>query len=163
MKKSLTKIVLVGAGNVLNALLGFAFLSVVAKTLELESFGKYALLTTLLVTISKIIDFGTNSVFVAESISTDNKSLTGIFYGIKVVLLGVSIPISILVLTLLNLISPNVILIFTLGLVAYSINYTLNALFQKDEKFLHLVSLNTLPAIIKGVFAYLKMFITVIR
>jgi O-antigen/teichoic acid export membrane protein len=155
MKKSLGKIILVGSGNVLNALFGFAFLSIVARSLDLESFGKYALLTTLLVTLSKIVDFGTNSVYVAESISKEKSSLTSVFYGIKITLLGISIPISIIILNILNLDSLNLITLFVLGLLAYSINYTLNAFFQKDEKFVHLVSLNTLPAIIKGIFAYL--------
>ncbi|MBW6441310.1 oligosaccharide flippase family protein [Patescibacteria group bacterium] len=155
MKKSLGKIILVGSGNVINALLGFAFLSVVAKTLDLESFGKYALITTLLVAISKLIDFGTNSVYVAESISKENESLTNLFYTLKTILLGISIPISFIILTLLKLNYGNLVLYFILGLFAYTINYTLNAFFQKDEKFIHLVSLNTIPAIIKGIFAYL--------
>lgn len=158
MKRSLKKIIFVGAGNVLNAILGFAFLSVAAKTLDLESFGKYALLTTLLVTLSKIIDFGTNSVFVAESISNENKPLIGLFYSLKIILLTVAIPISLVIIKILNLDSENLILIFMLGLIAYAINYTLNAFFQKKERFVELVSLNTLPAIIKGIFAYLIFF-----
>ena len=155
MKKSLVKIGLVGLGNVLNALLGFAFLSVVAKTLDIESFGKYALLATLLVAVSKIIDFGTNSVYVADSISNEDDTLLDTFYTLKLILLLVSIPISLILLTLLKLNSPNIILYFILGLFAYSINYTLNSFFQKMQKFFPLVLLNTFPAIIKGIFAYL--------
>ena len=155
MKKSLKKIIFVGFGNVFNAVLGFAFLSAVAKTLDLESFGKYALITTLLVAVSKIIDFGTNSVYVAESISTEDKSLINKFYTQKLLLLGISIPISLVLLFILKLNTEKLVLYFILGLVAYAINYTLNAFFQKDEKFIHLVSLNTLPALIKGIFAFL--------
>ena len=155
MKKSLKKIIFVGFGNVFNAVLGFAFLSAVAKTLDLESFGKYALITTLLVAVSKIIDFGTNSVYVAEAISTEDKSLINKFYTQKLLLLGISIPISLLLLFILKLNAEKLVLYFILGLVAYAINYTLNAFFQKDEKFIHLVSLNTLPALIKGIFAFL--------
>ena len=155
MKKSLKKIIFVGFGNVFNAVLGFAFLSAVAKTLDLESFGKYALITTLLVAVSKIIDFGTNSVYVAESISTEDKSLINKFYTQKLLLLGISIPISLALLFILKLNTEKLVLYFILGLVAYAINYTLNAFFQKDEKFIHLVSLNTLPALIKGIFAFL--------
>ncbi|HQG79017.1 MAG TPA: oligosaccharide flippase family protein, partial [bacterium] len=155
MKKSLKKIIFVGFGNVFNAVLGFAFLSAVAKTLDLESFGKYALITTLLVAVSKIIDFGTNSVYVAEAISTEDKSLINKFYTQKLLLLGISIPISLVLLFILKLNTEKLVLYFILGLVAYAINYTLNAFFQKDEKFIHLVSLNTLPALIKGIFAFL--------
>ena len=155
MKKSLKKIIFVGFGNVFNAVLGFAFLSAVAKTLDLESFGKYALITTLLVAVSKIIDFGTNSVYVAEAISTEDKSLINKFYTQKLLLLGISIPISLMLLFILKLNTGKLVLYFILGLVAYAINYTLNAFFQKDEKFVHLVSLNTLPALIKGIFAFL--------
>jgi len=155
VKKSLKKIIFVGFGNVFNAVLGFAFLSAVAKTLDLESFGKYALITTLLVAVSKIIDFGTNSVYVAESISTEDKSLINKFYTQKLLLLGISIPISLALLFILKLNTEKLVLYFILGLVAYAINYTLNAFFQKDEKFIHLVSLNTLPALIKGIFAFL--------
>jgi len=155
VKKSLKKIIFVGFGNVFNAVLGFAFLSAVAKTLDLESFGKYALITTLLVAVSKIIDFGTNSVYVAEAISTEDKSLINKFYTQKLLLLGISIPISLMLLFILKLNTQKLVLYFILGLVAYAINYTLNAFFQKDEKFIHLVSLNTLPALIKGIFAFL--------
>jgi len=157
VKKSFKKILLVGFGNVLNAVLGFAFLSAAAKTLDLESFGKYALVTTLLVAVSKIIDFGTNSVYVAESISTEDKSLTNKFYTQKLLLLTVSIPISLILLVILKLNTEKIILYFVLGLVAYAINYTLNAFFQKNEKFVHLVLLNTLPALIKGIFAFLML------
>lgn len=155
MKKSLGKIALVGFGNVFNALLGFAFLSAVAKTLDLDTFGKYALLTTLLVALSKLIDFGTNSLYVARSISTEDKSLLGTFYTLKLILLAVSIPLSFVALKILGLASTQLLFIFTGGLVAYAINYTLNTFFQKTEKFGLLISLNTLPALIKGVFSYL--------
>ena len=142
-------------GNVFNALLGFAFLSIVAKTLDIESFGRYALLATLLVAISKIIDFGTNSVYVADSISKDDETLLDTFYTLKLILLTISIPISIILLILLKLNSLNIVLYFILGLIAYTINYTLNSFFQKEQKFFHLILLNTFPAIIKGIFAVL--------
>ena len=142
-------------GNVFNALLNFTFLSMIAKTLDIESFGKYALLATLLVAVSKIIDFGTNSVYVADSISKDDETLLDTFYTLKLILLTISIPISIILLILLKLNSLNIVLYFILGLIAYTINYTLNSFFQKEQKFFHLILLNTFPAIIKGVFAVL--------
>ena len=155
MKKSLIRIALVGMGNVFNALLNFTFLSMIAKTLDLESFGKYALLATLLVAVSKIIDFGTNSVYVADSISKNDETLLDTFYTLKLILLTISVPISIILLTLLKLNYPKIALYFILGLVAYTINYTLNAFFQKKQKFFHLILLNTFPAIIKGISALL--------
>ena len=155
MKKSLIRIGLVGIGNVFNALLGFAYLSIVAKTLDLESFGKYALLATLLVAVSKIIDFGTNSVYVADSISKDDDTLLDTFYTLKLILLSISIPVSVIILSLLKLNSPNIVLYFILGLIAYTINYTLNSFFQKKQKFFPLILLNTFPAVIKGIFALL--------
>jgi len=158
MSKSLQKIMFVGIGNVFNAILGFAFISASAKILDLDSFGKYALLTTLLVALSKLIDFGTNSVFVAKSISTEDKSLNDTFYTLKLFLLAFSIPISLIILYIFKLNSFQLILYFVLGLIAYSINYTLSPIFQKVEQFFHYVFLNTLPALIKGVFAYLIFF-----
>lgn len=155
MRKSLIRIGLVGIGNVFNALLGFAYLSIVAKTLDLESFGKYALLATLLVAVSKIIDFGTNSVYVADSISKDDDTLLDTFYTLKLILLSISIPVSVIILSLLKLNSPNIVLYFILGLIAYTINYTLNSFFQKKQKFFPLILLNTFPAVIKGIFALL--------
>lgn len=145
----------VGIGNIFNAVLGFAFISATAKTLDLDSFGKYALLATLLVAISKLIDFGTNSVYVAKSISTENKSLLNTFYTLKIILLLVSIPVSVITLLLFKLNSFQILLYFVLGLIAYSINYTLNPIFQKEEKFFYFILLNTLPALIKGTFAIL--------
>lgn len=162
MKKSLIRIGLVGMGNVFNALLNFAFLSMIAKTLDIESFGKYALLTTLLVAVSKIIDFGTNSVYVADSISKDDETLLDTFYTLKLILLSVSIPTSVIILTLLKLNSLNIILYFILGLVAYTINYTLNSFFQKKQKFFHLILLNTFPALIKGTFALMIILNTIV-
>jgi O-antigen/teichoic acid export membrane protein len=155
MGKSFQKIVLVGFGNIFNAVLGFAFLSATAKILDLESFGKYALLTTLLVAISKLIDFGTNSVFVAKSISTEDKTLVNAFYTLKILLLLIAIPVAVAILSVFKLHATHLLLYFILGLIAYSINYTLAPIFQKMEKFTHWVLLNTLPALIKGVFAVL--------
>lgn len=155
MSKSFQKIVLVGFGNIFNAVLGFAFISASAKILDLESFGKYALLTTLLVAISKLIDFGTNSVYVARAISTEDKTLTDTFYTLKIILLVISIPISIATLSIFGLHATHLVLYFVLGLIAYSINYTLAPIFQKLEKFSYWVLLNTLPALIKGTSAVL--------
>ena len=61
----LKKISLVGVGNLLNAGFGLVFLAAAAKALPVQDFGRYAFLTSLLVFMSKIVDFGSNSIFVA--------------------------------------------------------------------------------------------------
>ena len=66
--RSLYNISIVSTGNIFNAVLGMLFLFAVAKTLSIEVFGKYALITSVLVSISKIIDFGTNSIYVSNSL-----------------------------------------------------------------------------------------------
>lgn len=155
IKKSLTKVFLVGTGNVINAGLGFAFLAATAKNLDLDTFGKYALLVSLLIVISKIIDFGTNSTFVSKYISEKDFNLIQSFYYLKFILFLVTIPISIVTLLYFNLAESSIILIFILGLIAYGTNYILFAFFQQSQKFELIVAINTVPALIKGVFAVL--------
>ncbi len=154
-RKSFLKISFVGLGTVLNAGLGFFFLSAVAKHLAISEFGKYALLASLLVSLSKLMDFGTNSLFVSESISSENNNLVKVFLSNKILQFVVSIPISLLALYALHLWQGNLILIFILGLFFYGINYTLFGIFQKEENYLMLVLLYTVPALIKGLFAVL--------
>ena len=98
--KSLRKISFVGLGNIFNAGLGFLFLTAVARTLDLETFGKYALLSTLLLTISKIVDFGANSVYVARSIKEQNAELSSTLFTLKVLQFLVSVPVSLISLKL---------------------------------------------------------------
>jgi O-antigen/teichoic acid export membrane protein len=155
LSKSIVKVGLVGSGNILNAALGFAFLAAVAKTLDLDTFGKYALLTTLLVSISKLIDFGTNSVFVAKTISSENNKLFNLFLSTKVILTLLTLPVYVIALLLLHKLDLPVLIILMVGSIAYGINYALFGLFQKDERYLPLILLNLLPSGIKGVFALL--------
>ncbi len=154
----MAKVGFVGFGNVFNALLGFAFLAAVARVLDLDSFGKYALITALLVSISKLIDFGTNSVFVAKSISGEDSNLLSVFLSSKILLTLITFPIYIIALAILHEIDIVVLLILFLGSIAYGINYTLFGFFQRDEKYGSLVLLNLLPALIKGLFALLVFF-----
>ncbi len=161
IQKSITKISFVGAGNIFNAILGFVFLSAVAKTLPVDQFGKYALLTSLLVSISKIIDFGTNSVFVARSI-TKAENIKNVFISLKLVLFLATIPISLIALASLNIFTIATFFIFLAGLIFYGINITLFAFFQKEERFKLAVLLNTLPASIKGCVAIL-IFLDIFR
>jgi len=157
MKESVKKISLVGLGNMLNAGLGFLFLSAVARELSVDQFGKYALLISLLIFLSKIMDFGTNSNFVAKSIASEDKNLAQHFISSKILLFVVSLLISILLLFVFKMDSALVILIFVAGLIFYGINYTLFGLFQSLEKYFLLVLLNSIPALIKGFFAILVL------
>lgn len=154
--KSLLKITLVGAGNILNAALGFLFIAVVAKSLSLEDFGKYALLTGLVVSVAKLTDFGTNSLFVAQSI-TRNEHLISKFLSLKMLLLTIAFPISYLILASFKLTTFQIVVTFFLGLLAYAANFALFGFFQKLENFTAAVLLNSIPAIIKGIFAGLVL------
>lgn len=153
-KKSFVDIFVVSAGNGLNAILGILFFTAVARSLPLMDFGKYALLTSLLVSISKIMDFGTNSVFVAEVV-THGKSYINKLFSIKIIFLLIAILISIPLLVLLHLFDIKILSIFVLGLLGYGINILLFAYFQSMQKFYQAVSLNFIPASIKAIFATL--------
>ncbi len=159
--KSLRKISFVGLGNIFNAGLGFLFLTAVARALDLETFGKYALLSTLLLTISKIVDFGANSVYVARSIKEQNNKLSDTLFTLKILQFLVSVPISIASLKLLNIYDTATALIFILGILAYTTNYLFYAYFQRAEKYAEMVLLNTVPQLVKGVFAFL-FFATIV-
>ncbi len=142
----------------INAALGFAFLSIVARALEVDQFGRYALLVSLLIFLSRVMDFGTNSTYVAKSIATQDKNLTNHFVSVKIVLFVVSVLVSLILLFLFKLNSPAIVITFILGLLFYGLNYTLFGLFQRLENFPILVLLNSIPALIKGVFAFLIFF-----
>jgi len=153
LKKSFVNISLVSAGHILNAVLGFFFIIVIAKKLSLNDFGKYAMLTSLLIAMAKLTDFGTNSLYIAKSISQNKINLLQKFYSLKIILFMAASSISIGILNLLGLSSLLLIAIFLFGLFAYAVNFTLYTLFQKEEKFIMLILLNTIIATIKGVFA----------
>lgn len=155
---SVTKISLVGAGNMVNAALGFVYLSVVAKALSVDQFGRYALLVSLLIFLSRVMDFGTNSNFVAKSITEQKDELKNSFVSTKIILFLAAVIISIALLFVFKLNSTAIILTFVAGLLAYGINYTLFGLFQRVENYLMLVLLNSIPAMIKGAFAVLILF-----
>jgi len=155
MRKSFVKISYVGVGSMFNAALGFIFLSVVARSLAVDQFGRYALLASLLVSLSRILDFGTNSTYVAKAISTQDKKLTDYFVSIKIILFLVALLVSLPILSLFKLDSLTIIVTFLLGIAFYGVNYTLFGLFQKIENYTALILLNTIPALIKGFFAVL--------
>lgn len=156
----LKKLSLVSMGNIFNSLLGLAFLTAVARTLSIDDFGRYALISSLLVSISKGIDFGSNSIYVARAIKTDEQ-LKDIFISLKIILFIVTIPLSLIVLMWLNLLTSSLFLIFLVGLFAYGINLTLFTFYQKIERFDLAIGLNTIPSVIKAIFAvliFLKLY-----
>lgn len=148
----LRRVSLVSAGNILNAGFGLVFLTACAKVLNVTDFGKYALLTTLLVFMSKVVDFGSNSVFVAESLKTEDRSLLiKRFYVLKMALFALAVLLSAFLLCILGFGSPMTLAVFAVGLAFYSINVTFFAIFQSMEMFTHAVLLNTIPAFAKAV------------
>jgi O-antigen/teichoic acid export membrane protein len=147
----LKKVSLVSAGNIINAGFGLVFLTACARVLNVSDFGKYALLTTLLVFMSKVVDFGSNSVFVAESLKTQDRGLLiRRFYLLKIILFAAAVLLSLATLYFLGFGSFLISSIFIVGLVFYSVNVTLFAIYQASEMFAHAVLLNTIPAIFKA-------------
>lgn len=153
------KVSLVSAGNIVNAGFGLVFLTASARVLTPADFGKYALLTTLLVFMSKVVDFGSNSVFVAESLKTQDRDLLiKRFYLLKTVLFATAVLLSVISLYFLGLISLPIMGIFILGLIFYSANVTLFAIYQASEMFTHAILLNTIPALVKAFLGVLILF-----
>lgn len=147
----LKKVSMVSAGNIANAIFGLIFLTACARVLNVSDFGKYALLTTLLVFMSKVVDFGSNAVFVAESLKTeDRQNLIVKFYLLKLFLFAVASILSVLILFVLDLADIFVVLVFLAGLAFYAANVTLFAIYQSSEMFLHAILLNTIPATFKA-------------
>ena len=147
----LKKISLVSVGNILNAGFGLIFLTAGARALNIADFGRYALLTTLLVFMSKVVDLGSNSVFVAVTPDTKNKPLLiKNFYTLKILLYILASTLSVIVLIILGFSSTPILVIFLVGLLFYSVNVTLFAVFQSTEMFTHAVLLNTIPAFFKA-------------
>lgn len=157
IKNLIKKISFVSFGNILNAGFGVLLLTAAAKSLSLEDFGKYALLASLLVGLSKIMDFGTNSNYVAISLTNDNDddNLDNALISLKIILGSVALTISLVVLTLFKLLNPAIAVLFSIGIVSYGINLTLLPFFHKVEKFHLIVLLNTIPSLIKGFIAVL--------
>jgi O-antigen/teichoic acid export membrane protein len=155
MKDSIKNITLVSITNLINLGLGLILFLAAATKLSIEDFGIYGLLTLLLVSMSKIIDFGSNSNFVAEFISR-SKSYLDELISFKIIAFFISSFLSIIILLLVNQIYNFEILIsFIFGLFFYGINYTLFALFQKDEEFVKASLLNFFPGLIKALFGML--------
>lgn len=158
MKQSTKNISLVSFINLANLGLGVLLFLAVAVKLPKEDFGLYSLLTLLLVSFSKLIDFGSNSNFVSEFIGKSKNYLNELinFKLVSTVLVSI---FSILFLYFINNIREvSIYTSFVLGLVFYGINYLLFALFQKDEEFIKASLLNFFPALVKGFFGFLIFF-----
>lgn len=158
VKEGFKKISLVSITNLANLGLGLILFLAVAVKLPKEEFGLYGLLTLLLVSLSKIIDFGSNSSFVSEYISK-GKNFVNELINFKIFAFFISSILGLIIIKYLNNISSLSIQVsFVLGLFFYGINYLLFALYQKDEKLITASLLNFFPAIIKayfGVMAFL--------
>jgi PST family polysaccharide transporter len=155
MKDSLKNISLVSVTNLVNLGFGLVLFLAVATKLSKEEFGIYGLLTLLLVSFSKLIDFGSNSNYVTEFISK-NKQYLNELVSFKIYAFFFAAFLSVVVLIFLNQISQVEILSsFILGLFFYGVNYTLFALFQRDEEFIKASLLNFIPATIKLCFGSL--------
>ena len=155
MKQSAKNISLVSLTNLVNLGLGVIIFLAAAIKLSKEDFGIYSLLTLLLVSLSKIIDFGSNSSFVSEFIGKSKNYLNELI-NFKIVAFFVTSIISVITIIFLNKIYDfSIISAFILGLFFYGINYLLFAMFQKDEEFVKASLLNFFPALVKGIFGLL--------
>ncbi|HXK52895.1 oligosaccharide flippase family protein [Candidatus Nomurabacteria bacterium] len=160
MRKFLYNISTVAFGNFFNAALGFFYIAAVAKALTLEDFGKYSILSATLVGIAKLTDFGVNNVFVAKSITQTDaiEKLRHQFGGAKITLLVLAIFIGCLFIFSAGYREYSLLILFIIGVVGYSVNFSLFALFQKEKLYIYAVALNTLPALIKGLIAIMLFF-----
>ncbi len=156
MLAQLTKISIVSVGNIGNAFLGVLFLTAVARSLSIEEFGKYALLTTLLVSMSKVIDFGSNSTYVAEASEENNENIDS-FLILKAGMLTLAYFVGTLILYFTDLLNLATFITYTLGIIAYSFNITVFALFQKKRMYKEAVLLNSVPASIKGLLGVIAL------
>jgi len=137
----------------ISAGLGFLLLAALARSMDLEIFGKYVLITTLLVFFSVILDFGTNSLYVSQSIINLKINIFQKFLSAKVILFSISVILCIPILILFNLGNILNILIFIAGLFAYTNYHIVYAINQKREKYLLVSLVMLIPAIIKGLYA----------
>lgn len=143
-------------GNMVNAFLGFLYLWAVANSLNLDQFGKYSLFVSLVVVLGRLTDFGTNSIYVTNSILRGAKKETLIYT--KILLTLIACFIGLVILKILGLFNPILGIILVGGVLSYGLIYTLYAFYQKEEKYGLLVLLYTIPAAIKAIFAGLFHF-----
>lgn len=157
MKDGFKKISLVSITNLINLGFGLILFLAVAVKLPKEEFGVYGLLTLLLVSLSKIIDFGSNSSFVSEFISK-GKNFVNELINFKIFAFFISSAIGLLIVRYVNNINQLGIQVsFVLGLFFYGVNYLLFALYQKEEKLITASLLNLFPALIKALFGFMAL------
>jgi len=152
LSKTLFNLSTVSLINFVNMGLGLIFFTAVAKALSLEDLGVYSLITLLLVSLSKLIDFGSNSSFVSDFISR-NKNYLNEFLNFKFLSFIITSIVAYIFLFIVNRFNSfEIYLIFISGLFFYMWNYLFFALFQKEERFLEASLLNFFPALIKAIF-----------
>ncbi|MFC1621887.1 lipopolysaccharide biosynthesis protein [Patescibacteria group bacterium] len=161
LPKSFEKIAYMGFGMALSAVLNFLLLAVVAKVLDVPTFGKYALITSILVGLARLTDFGTNSIYVAKSIIEVKQDIVKRYVSAKILLFLAGIPISLGILLSLGYSRNIEILLFLTGFGLYGIKYALFGFFQKVEAYTALIVLEVLPSVIKGVIALLAYLGTI--
>jgi len=152
-RPSLKNAIFVSGGNIFNSVLGFIYLTAIARALTLNDFGKYSLLISLLMLAAKGSDFGTNNIYVTKSITQDSKDILGTFISSKLLLTLIVILATPFVMKLTNIWDIKLFLVFTLAFLAYVVSFLLQALFQKEERFFSYLLTNLIPALIKGVFS----------
>lgn len=152
MKDSFKNISLVSLTNLINLGFGLVLFLSIANKLSIEEFGIYGLLTLLLVSFSKLIDFGSNSNYVTEFISKSKHYFEELI-SFKIYSFIFASATSTILLVFINKITNfEIIISFIFGLFFYGINYTLFALFQRDEEYIKASLLNFFPGLIKLLF-----------
>ncbi len=145
-------LIVVGFGNLINALGGFIFLYAAAKTLNLHDFGIYSLIIAIFILSAKFTELGTTSSFVALSIKEEinyKKSLIYLKFMQTVCVAVLIFPI----LYFYNLLNINILVAILLGFLGYAINDYIFSIFQLFEKFELTVLTNALPSLFKALSA----------
>ncbi len=106
----------------------------------------------------RVLDFGTNSIFVSKALKA--RMTLKLVYSMhkRFYFFWLRSRFPIVLLSLFKLLSLQILLIFSVGLLSYGLNFSLYAIFQREQSFVKLVAANTVPAIIKLTFAVLIFF-----
>lgn len=153
----LKEIMIVGAGNLINAIGGFVFVLAIAKTLSIEEYGFFALMSTIFILTAKLTELGTTSSFVTLSIKNSFALIKSL--GLLKLILGIiGFFFGTFLLYFYKLNSFSLILIFAVGYIGYALNDFLFAIFQYKEKFALTALVNALPATVKLLAAVLILF-----
>lgn len=150
-------LVIVGLGNFINALGGFAYLISASKILSVENFGKYSFLISFFIFMAKLTELGTTSSFVSLSIK-EGKNYNKSLLLLKVALTTIVILLSFPILSIYKFTNSEIFISLCVGYIGYALNDYLFALFQKDESFIKTTFVNALPALFKLILAFFFIF-----